>query len=290
MGERSLEGRVIVVTRPEAQAADLARPLEAKGARVVLFPTIEIVPPPDSAPLRRAVAEVGAYDWLVFTSVNGVEAFGRAMEDEGVFLDDAEAPSFPRVCAIGPATGSALEEIGLRPRVIPDEFVAEAVVEALDEETDLRGKRILLPRAAVARSALPDGLRARGAVVDVVEAYRTVPATGDPEELRELLQEGEIDLVTFTASSTVKNFHRALGDELEDGTGPGGGHGSGDAAREDGASGLSSDVRVPVAAIGPITAATARELGYDVVVVADEYTIPGLVSAVERYCAGRGPG
>lgn len=271
VGERPLEGRVIVVTRPEAQAADLVEPLEEKGARVVLFPTIEIVPPADPGPLREAAADVRSYDWLVFTSVNGVEAFGRALQEEGVSPEGLEDGGFPRVCAIGPATGSALEEIGLHPRVIPDEFVAEAVVRALDDETELRGKRILLPRAAIARSALPDGLRARGAEVDVVEAYRTVPATGDRDELRELLREDEIDLVTFTASSTVKNFHRALGDE-----------GRGGIGTED-------PLRVPVAAIGPITADTARELGYDVVVVAEEYTIPGLIEAVESYFAGRGP-
>jgi len=292
MEGRPLEGRVIVVTRPEAQATDLVRPLEERGARVVLFPTIRIVPPSDPGPLRDAAARVSSYDWLVFTSVNGVKAFGRALEEEGdtagqegVSVDEATAgeqeqdalvdagdvsggkvddgSSFPRVCAIGPATGSALEEIGLSPRVIPDEFVAEAVVEALNEETELQGKRILLPRAAVARSALPEGLRARGAQVDVVEAYRTVPATGDTEGLGELLRSGEIDLVTFTASSTVRNFHRALGDVPPD--------------------------RIRVAAIGPITAGTARELGYDVVVVAREYTIPGLVEAVEAHIRGRGP-
>lgn len=261
--ERPLQGRVIVVTRPEAQADDLVEPLESLGARVVLFPTIEIVPPADPAPLRRAAREVGSYDWLVFTSVNGVEAFGRALAAEGVSPPDGTSGG-ARVCAIGPATGEALEEIGLRPTVIPDEFVAEAVVEALDEETELEGKRILLPRAAIARSALPEGLRARGARVEIVEAYRTVPATGDAAELSRLLEAGEVDLVTFTASSTVRNFHRALG-------GVGG-------------------PPVPVAAIGPITAGTARDLGYEVVVVAEEYTIPGLVEAVLAYASGRDSG
>lgn len=263
--DRPLEGRVVVVTRPEAQAADFVRPLEARGARVVLFPTIRIVPPSDPAFLREAAANMASYDWLVFTSVNGVEAFGDALEQEGVSpIPEDEGSSFPRVCAIGPATGSALEQIGLDPRVIPDEFVAEAVVEALDEETELRGKRILLPRAAVARSTLPDGLRARGAEVEVVEAYRTVPATGDTVGLTERLRAGEVDVVTFTASSTVRNFHRAVGAGVE-----------------------TSDV--PVAAIGPITAETARRLGYDVVTVAEEYTIPGLVRAVEEYFTGPPP-
>lgn len=263
-GPRPLKGRVIVVTRPAAQADDLVQPLESLGARVVLFPTIEIVPPADPAPLRAAAREVRSYDWLVFTSVNGVEAFGRALEEEGIPPASEAGGGYPRVCAIGPATGEAAEEIGLHPTVIPDEYVAEAVVEALDRETELEGTRVLLPRAAIARSALPEGLKARGARVEVVEAYRTVPAAGDAPELSRLLEAGEVDLVTFTASSTVRNFHRAMGD----------------------AGGLS----VPVAAIGPITAATARDLGYDVVVVAEEYTIPGLVDAVLAHATGRESG
>jgi len=253
-----------VVTRPEAQADDLVGPLEALGARVVLYPTIEIVPPEDPGPLREAARDVRSYDWLVFTSVNGAEAFGRALEEVGEAPVTGAEDDFPKVCAIGPATGEAAEGVGLRPTLIPDEFVAEAVVEALDRETELEGKRILLPRAAIARAALPEGLKARGARVDVVEAYRTVPATGNAPELSRLLEDGEVDLVTFTASSTVRNFHRAMG-EVE---GP----------------------SIPVAAIGPITAGTARDLGYEVVVVAKEYTIPGLVDAVVTHATERESG
>jgi len=259
-----------VVTRPEAQADDLVRPLEERGARVILFPTIEIVPPADPGPLLRAATDVWSYDWIVFTSVNGVDAFGRALAEVGVSVPADPATRAVGVCAIGPATGEAAEAIGLSVTVIPDEFVAEAVVKALDQETDLEGRRVLLPRAAVARSALPEGLKARGARVDVVEAYRTVPAAGDASKLAGLLEERAVDLVTFTASSTVRNFHRAMA--------------------ETGAGGDTAAPSVPVAAIGPITAGTARDLGYDVVVVAEEYTIPGLVEAVVRYVAGRGEG
>lgn len=264
---RPLEGRTIVVTRPEPQAAALVEPLEKAGARVLLFPTIEIVPPSDPEPLRRAAREAASYDWLVFTSVNGVKAFRGALEEQGLDARDvrggAGGARSPRVCAIGPATGGALEEMGLAPRVIPDEFVAEAVVEALDEEADLEGKRILLPRAAVARETLPEGLRARGARVDVVEAYRTVQGREEAGDLRRHLEAGEVDLITFTASSTVRNFERAVGTDVG---------------------------RARVAAIGPITAGTARELGYDVAVVADEYTIPGLVDACVRHFAEDGDG
>lgn len=251
---RPLRGRTIVVTRPEEQAPDLAGPLEERGARVLIHPTIEIVPPDDPEPLRRAAREAASYDWIVFTSVNGVKAFAEALA-----VQHLPPPRSPGYCAIGPATGAALEDMGASPDVVPDEFVAEAVVEALDHETDLTAKRVLLPRAAVAREALPEGLRARGAEVDVVEAYRTVPAEAGSGDLRRRLDAGEVDLVTFTASSTVRSFHRSVGSDLGD-------------AR--------------VAAIGPITAGTARELGYDVAVVAEEYTIPGLVEACVRYFAG----
>lgn len=255
---RPLAGRTIVVTRPEGQAESLVRPLEDRGARAVVFPTIEIVPPADPAPLRRAAREAASYHWLAFTSVNGVRAFGRALEEEGV--DAGELADGPRVCAIGPATGEALEELGLPPGLIPEEFVAEAVVEALDAEEDLDGKRILLPRSALAREALPEGLRRLGARVDVVEAYRAVPGREDADELRELLGAGRVDMITFTASSTVRNFERIVGTDV-------GG------AR--------------IAAIGPITAGTARELGYEVDVVAREYTIPGLVEACVRHFQDR---
>lgn len=264
---RPLAGRTIVVTRPEEQAEALARPLQDAGARILLFPTIEIVAPSDPEPLRRAAREAASYDWLVFTSVNGVKAFRRALEEQGLDAGDvrggAGGGGGPRVCAIGPATGGALDRMGLAPRVVPDEFVAEAVVEALDDETDLRGARVLLPRAAVARDALPDGLRERGARVDVVEAYRTVPAGEEADELRRRLDAGEVDLITFTASSTVRNFEDAVGADVG---------------------------RARVAAIGPVTAGTARDLGYDVAVVAEEYTIPGLVEAcVRHFTGGEGP-
>lgn len=266
---RSLEGRTVVVTRPRDQAADLRRPLEARGARVVLLPTIEIVPPADPGPLRRAAARAREYDWIVFTSVNGVGAFARTLRAEGVEPaalrdpsgDDGMAePARPRICAIGPATGEALEGIGLPPDLIPEEYVAEAVVDALDAAGELEGKRVLQPRAAVARSVLPDGLRARGAEVDVVEAYRALKPERGAGEVRRLLDAGEVDLVTFTASSTVRNFHDMVDPEAG---------------------------RVRVAAIGPITAGTARELGYDVAVVADEYTVPGLVEACVRWARER---
>lgn len=251
-GARPLAGRTIVVTRPRPQAGEFTELLEAEGARVIEFPTIRIVPPEDAEPLRRAAREAaaGRYDWIVFTSRNGAAAFAGALAGQGL---GPGAPTGTRICAIGPGTGSALEERSLAPDLIPDSYIAEGVVEALASADALPGKRILLPRAEVARPELPEGLGALGARVDVVTAYRTLPAeAAGVEALRRELEAGRVDAITFTSSSTVRSWHEVLGTL------------AGGAA---------------VAAIGPVTAGTARELGFSVDVVAREYTIPGLLEA-----------
>lgn len=250
-----------MVTRAPHQARELRELFEARGARVVEAPTIRIAPPSDPEPLRRAALEVESYDWVVFTSVNGVSAFRAALDETGRSPD---ALKNLRSCAIGPATGDAMEEeLDLPPDVVPDEYVAEAVLAALDGTGEVEGRRFLIPRAAEARETLPRGLEERGAVVDVVEAYRTLPGTDEARELRELLDRGGVDLLTFTASSTVRNFHDMVGADVN-------------GAR--------------VAVIGPITARTARELGLPVHVEADEYTIPGLVDACVRWAGEEGAG
>jgi len=257
----TLKGLTVVVTRPKEQADDLVRPLEARGARTILFPTIRIVPPEDPEPLLEAARNAGAFDWIVFTSVNGAEAFGEALATVGRTPEEVLGRGgTTRICAIGPATGEAAADVGLPPDLIPDEYVAEAVVEAIAEKDDLAGARILLPRASIARDALPRGLRKRGARTEVVAAYRTLHVAEKADALIRLLRAGAVDLITFTASSTVRSFHGAVGGELG---------------------------RARVAAIGPITAGTARELGYEVAVVAREYTVPGLVEACERWARGR---
>lgn len=252
-----MAGKRIVVTRARHQAGALRARLEALGAEVVVAPTIRIAPPTDPLPLQKAVLEVDSYDWIIFTSVNGVSAFRSALEEAGRPL---EAVQVLRSCAIGPATGEAMEEeLGLKPDVVPEEYVAEAVLRALDRTRKVRGHRFLIPRAAEARETLPEGLRERGGSVDVVEAYRTVPGRGEAEQLRRLLDEEGVDLLTFTASSTVRNFHRMVGRAI--GT-------------------------AQVAVIGPITARTARELGLPVHAEAEDYTIPGLVEACVRWALG----
>lgn len=250
-----LFGRRIVVTRARRQAAALAERLEALGAEVLEFPTIEIRELPIAA---EVFDSVGGYDWLVLTSVNGVEAFFGQFLAAGRDLRELAGV---RLAAIGPSTRAAVEAHGIRVAAQPGEYRAEALLEALGEAS---GKRILLARAEVAREVLPDRLRERGAIVDVVPVYRTsIPEdAGSPADL------GDFDLVTFTSSSTVTNF-----DRLCEGR-----------AREVLAGKL-------VASIGPITSATLDGLGIAVDVQPQEYTIEALAAAIEaRFAMGREAG
>jgi uroporphyrinogen III methyltransferase/synthase len=252
---RPLFGRRVVVTRARAQAGELSAELVGLGAEVREFPTIEVRPPEDFGPLDGAIRDLDSFDWLVFTSVNGVDAFMGRLRHHG--LDLRAVPRETRVAAIGPATAGALEEIGLRVDVVPEEFRAEALIEAI-RDGSLAGRRVLLPRAKVAREVLPEKLREAGAKVVVPPAYETVPSSEGKEALARELEAGSIDCVTFTASSTVENFVGAFGAE--------------------GASRLLAGARV--VCIGPITADTARGFGLGVDAEAREYTIPGLVEAV----------
>jgi uroporphyrinogen III methyltransferase/synthase len=229
----TLTGRRIVITRPEPDARRLAERLRALGATPVVVPAIriEFTDPPE---LDDALARMAGYDWVIFTSRNGVEAvFRRARSIAG-----------PRVAAIGPATAHALREHGVEPDLMPAEYVAEAVLDALG---DVAGRRCLLPRADIAREALAVGLTARGALVDEIAAYRTRPLAERHTDL------GAVDAVTFTSSSTVRGF--LAGGPVPDG------------AR--------------IVCIGPITADTARACGLTVSAVAQEYTEDGLIAALQ---------
>ncbi|HEU4885687.1 MAG TPA: uroporphyrinogen-III C-methyltransferase [Longimicrobium sp.] len=255
---RPLSGRRIVVTRARAQASEFAAALEALGAEVVQFPVIRIAPAADPEPLRRAAAQAASFDWIVFTSANGVERFWYALAEQKC---DARSLGGVRVCAIGPATAAELERRGVTPDLVPDEFVAESAVRALLAAAPVHGARILLPRAEVARAVLPDSLRSAGAEVVEVVAYTTVQDGSGAERVRAMLDRGEVDAVTFTASSTVKNFVELVGAEIG---------------------------RAKVASIGPVTSATARELGLPVNVEAAEFTTPGLVQALRNLFAAGG--
>ena len=245
---RALLGRSVVVTRTREQSPELSRALRDAGAEVVSAPTIRVDGPTDGGEaLRRAVAEVGDYDWVVLTSPNGAERFAAE-------LRDGRDLAGVRVAVMGPGTAAALASARVVPDLVPEHFVAESLLDAF-EDPPAGGGRVLLARAAVARDVLPDGLRARGWDVDVVEAYRTVSVDFD-EPTRERVRAA--DAVTFTSSSSVRNFVAAMG----------------------GPEAAVAGVPAVVACIGPVTAATARELGLDVTVEAQVHSIEGLVDAV----------
>jgi uroporphyrinogen III methyltransferase/synthase len=254
---RPLFGKRILVTRAREQANEFVSLLEHYGAEVVEFPTIEIVPPESWDEMDRAIERLPQYHWIIFTSVNGVKFFIERLRAVG---RDIRALHGIRLCTIGPRTAQEVEQYGVRVDFMPDEYVAEAVIEGMGRQ-DLKGKRILIPRAAVAREVLPEDLRKMGAAVDVVTAYRTVLPTQDLDRLKTLLQEGAISVITFTSSSTVNNFAKLLGTD--------------------------ETVRLlrntVVASIGPITAETARSLGIESGILPTASTIPALAEAIVEH-------
>jgi uroporphyrinogen-III synthase len=259
-----LAGRRIAITRPREQADALARQLEALGARVTLLAAIRIAPIEDSAPLDAAIAQLGSYDWLVFTSVNGVAAFTERLAATDHTWDER---GLAQVAAIGPATAAALERAGVPVALMPDEYVAEGILDGLGM---VAGQRLLLARADIARRTLAEGLRLRGAEVDEVAAYRTIPQPVAPELIERILgdERGErVDAITFTSSSTALGLLQGLA--------------------ATGREPVEALRGVALAAIGPITAATLREHGLEPAVVAQEYTIPGLTTALVAYFSGQ---
>jgi uroporphyrinogen III methyltransferase / synthase len=253
-----LFGKRVLVPRPEQQARASARAIRARGAEPIVFPAIEIVPPPDPGPLRQAAAELDSYDWVLFTSANGVD---RLFEVIAELERDARAFGRARIGVIGPKTAAALRTYGIRPDLVADEFIGESLAQAVLERGV--GGRVLLARALEARDALPDLLRKAGAEVNVVAAYRTRsvgPERG--QALAELIQLGKLDVILFTSSSTVESLVSLLG--------PG--------ARE-----LLS--RVTLASIGPITTRTLTEHGLLPKVIAQRYTLEGVLDALSAHYA-----
>jgi len=254
---RPLLGKRVVVTRAREQASDLVKILADLGADCLECPTIKILPPEDETHLIDAIRNLDAYDWIVFTSVNGVAFF---FERLFASAKDVRALKHLRTAAIGPATAKRLLDFGLTSDIVPQTYRAESVVEAFSNE-DVKGQKILLPRAKEARPVLPTELTRMGANVDEVTAYRTIRDLENADTLINGLAEKTVDLITFTSSSTVKNFKELLPAEnfkqLIEG--------------------------VTVASIGPITAETAGELGFRVDIVAEEFTISGLCEAILKY-------
>jgi uroporphyrinogen III methyltransferase/synthase len=247
---KPLLGRGIVVTRAREQASDIAALLSEQGAKVVQFPTIEIKPLPDYSEVRKILMNVGGYDWLIFTSANGVKFFWEQLYTLGL---DARVLSPCKVAAIGPATAQTLKNMGVVADFIPDRFVSESVVQGL-ATLGIENKRILIPRAVKVRDVLQNQLREAGATVEAMPLYETVPSDVHREEVLELLEKGAIHCITFASSSTVDNFMRLV------------------SARE-----LKKYPAVRYACIGPITSKTLDKYGITCDFQPDKYTIPDLV-------------
>ena len=255
--DRQLSGKRIVVTRTRVQAGALTGQLRGLGADVIELPTIRIEPPTDLRAFAELVQDAHAYDWIVFTSPNGVNAFFDLFYK---LYDDAREIGGARIAAIGPATAQRVKDFRLHVDLQPEEFVAEALVREFRKEGDVENLRILIARAEQARDLLPRELSALGAIVDEGFAYRTVPETRDDIGARRRLLEEGADLITFTSSSTVENF-LALG--------------------------LPWPAKMQVASIGPITSKTARDRGLEVAVEARRHDIPGLVEAIRKFFSAR---
>ena len=254
---RPLSGKRIVVTRTRTQAGVLSKQLQTLGADVIELPTIRIEPPTDLRAFAELVQDAHAYDWIVFTSPNGVESFFNLFYK---LYDDARELGGAKVAAIGPATTQRIKDFHVHVDLQPSEYVAEAVVREFKKQGGVENLRILLARAEKARDVLPKELSAMGGIVDEGIAYRTVPETRDDNGARRRLMDEGADMITFTSSSTVENF-MALG--------------------------LPWPARMQVASIGPVTSRTARDLGLTVDVEARRHDIPGLVDAIRKFYDSR---
>jgi len=251
--KRSLLGKRIVVTRTRKQASVLSNKLRALGAHVIELPTIRIEPPTDLREFAELVQDAHVYDWIIFTSANGVDAFFDIFFK---LYDDAREIGAVRIAAIGPATAQRVKDFHLHVDLQPDEFVAEAVVKEFEKQGSIENLRILLVRAEKAREVLPKKLSAAGAIVDEAFAYRTVPETRDTSGARRQLAQDGADLITFTSSSTVENF-LALG--------------------------LPWPKGMRIASIGPITSKTVGDHGLTVDVEARRHDIDGLAQAIREF-------
>jgi len=245
----------VVITRPEKQADDLARLLVKEGANPIHFPTIKIVPPPNWRELDSAIKNLEEYEWLMFTSANGVAFFFERLLAKKKDIRDLKGV---KICCIGPATAQQVQNKGIKVDLVPKEFISEGILKSFSGK-NLKGKKILLARAAEARDVLPEGLKKLGAIVDVATAYQTVNSGKKKKELDELFKENQVDVITFTSSSTVNNFIKIMGSDFK----------------------LLKGVKV--ACIGPVTAAAAKKAGLSVDIHQEEYTMEGLVSALIGY-------
>lgn len=254
--KKPLFGKRILVTRARAQASELSEKIDELGGEAVEFPMIRMIPPQDPTELDQALASLGEYDWVIFTSVNGVKYFFERLKALKI---DIRTMFKAKVAAVGPKTASALEDRGIMVKLLPVDFRNEGILDRIKEEMQ-PGEKVLLPRADIAREILPNELVKMGLEVTEVDVYETVTDLTQASELIDMLRNREIHIITFTSSSTVKNFVSALeGENL------------GELLKG-----------VSIACIGPITAETAVELGLSVDAVAHEYTIDGLVEVLKK--------
>ena len=237
----------ILITRPRLQAGDFSEKLKAAGLEPIFFPVIEIQPIDGNVALERALSKLECYDWLVFTSANAV----------AIVVPQLQTLTLPKVAAIGPKTGKALQDYGIPPTFIPDEYVAEAILPGLG---DLRGRWVLLPRAEIARQALPEAICEAGGIPHEIAVYRTLPAQTDPEGLAEL--RAGVDVVTLTSPSTVRNFVALV--------------------RQNGLDPVALPGNPAFACIGPVTEQAAREERLVNLTTAKEYTTEGLIEAIHN--------
>ena len=258
--KKPLFGKRVVITRPRHQAGGMAKLVAALGGEPFLFPTIEIVPPEDFTPLDDAIEGIAKYGWIIFTSINGVDAFFDRLK---LLQKDIRTLSGVHFCCIGPKTAAALQKFCLTVDYVPKEYKAEAMAEGLKNRIQ-KGERVLLPRAALVPETLTKRLNEMGVAVDEVTAYRTTQPETQVQLAQEFLAQKRVDIITFTSSSTVTNFVDMVGiAELNEWL-----------------------KNAMVACIGPITAKTAEDLGLPVHVVAKEYTIEGLIAAILDYLKG----
>ena len=261
---KPLLGRSVVVTRAREQASGLAARLAELGAEVIQFPTIDIKPLDDSAEVDAAVRGLKGYDWLIFTSANGVKCFWDRLEAQGL---DARALASLQVAAIGPATAQAVRAHGVAPDFVPEAYIAESVAKGLIEK-GVDGKKVLLPRAREAREVLPEELRKAGADVRVLPVYETVPAAARRDDVLQRLEAGTLDVVTFGSSSTVDNFFAQIPADVVK-------------AQPEGK-------RVKLASIGPVTTKTLAKHGFACDIQPDDFNIPELVKALVAYYEQQG--
>jgi len=253
--QKPLFGKGIVITRPQRQADDLARLLISEGAYPISFPTIKIVPPANWHGLDEAIDKLTTYNWLIFTSANGVQFFFERLREKNKDIRDLKGI---KICCIGPATARQIEDKGIKVDLVPEQFIAEGILESF-AVMDLKGRKILIPRAAKARDVLPEGLKKFGASVDVVAAYQTVNSGKKKEDLAVLISDNKVDVLTFTSSSTVTNFVEIMGRDFP------------------------LPAHVDVACIGPVTAATAKKAGFKIDISHEEYTMEGLVQSLVEH-------